>query len=327
MMKENTFYFSHDFNARSDIKIKKLMMKYGIQGYGIYWCIIEDLYQNANALPMHCESIAYELRTSAEVVESIIKDFDLFVFDAENFGSLSVQRRIDERNSKSLKARESAFKRWNKSEGNANALLSQSECNAIKESKVKEKKRKESKINNASNKFDVAPGSFDLKIEKSIKADLSNDNNEDDIYAPKPKDNASNDLKTSKNQKETPADSSEFKKMLELYDLFCKKNEIVMRITASDGKALKEIIAYLKEIPSVKSNEKDIYQTFEFILNNFGNLDKWMQTQTQLRQINSQLPNIINQLKTFYNERKITSNNQNELQSLVEQIRSRMERD
>lgn len=325
-MKENTFYFTHDFNSRSDIKIKKLIMKYGILGYGIYWCIVEDLYQNANALPMHCESIAYELRTSPEIIESIIKDFDLFVYDAENFGSLSVQRRIDERNSKSLKARESAFKRWNKSESNANAMQTQSECNAIKESKVKENKRKEIKINNPSNKFDVASGNFNSDFEKSIKDDLSNSNNHIEGDVSNEKDNATGERITAKNQKEKAGDTSEFKKMLDLYDSFCKKNEIVMRITASDGKSLKEIITYLKEIPSVKNNEKDIYQTFEFILNNFGNLDKWMQTQTQLRQINSQLPNIINQLKTYYNERKITNDNQTELQSLVEQIRNRMER-
>lgn len=326
-MKENTFYFSHDFNARSDIKIKKLIMKYGILGYGIYWCIIEDLYQNANALPLHYESIAYELRTSQEIIESIIKDFDLFVFDGENFGSLSVQRRIDERNSKSLKARESAFKRWNKSESNANALQTQSECNAIKESKVKESKIKKNKINISSNKFDVASGNFNSDFEKSITSDLKSVNNSSEGDVPKQKENATGERLTAKNQKETTGDATEFKKMIDLYDSFCKKNEIVMRITASDGKAMKDIIAYLKEIPSVKNNEKDIYQTFEFILNNFGNLDKWMQTQTQLRQINSQLPNIINQLKTYYNGRKITNDNQTELQSLVEQIRNRMERE
>lgn len=99
----------------------------------------------------------------------------------------------------------------------------------------------------------------------------------------------------------------------------------MIRITGSDAKSLKDIIAYLKDIPSVKNGEKDIYQTFEFILNNFGNLDKWMQTQTQLRQINSQLPNIINQLKNHYNGRKITNDNQTELQSLVDQIKQRME--
>lgn len=116
-------------------------MKHGVTGYGIYWAIIEDLYMNANALRTECDRIAYELRVDSKVVESVIFDFDLFVFDDENFGSLSVQRRLDERFEKSAKARESANKRWK----NANALQTQSDRNAIKESKVKENKVKENK--------------------------------------------------------------------------------------------------------------------------------------------------------------------------------------
>lgn len=140
-MKE-TFYFTHDYNARQDSKIKNLLRKHGIIAYGIYWAIIEDLYQNANALPTDYECIAFDLRTSDEMVKSIINDFDLFVIKDGLFGSLSVQRRIDERDAKSKKARDSAFARWNK---DANALPPQSDSNAIKEKKEKEKKEKEIK--------------------------------------------------------------------------------------------------------------------------------------------------------------------------------------
>jgi hypothetical protein len=144
-MKE-TYYFSHDYNSRSDNKIKRLILKHGFLGYGLFWAIIEDLYQNANALRTDYESIAYDLRTDENTIKSIINDFDLFVFDNDFFGSLSVQRRLEERISKSSKARESAYKRWNKNKEDANALQKQSECNAIKESKVKEIKEKEIKI-------------------------------------------------------------------------------------------------------------------------------------------------------------------------------------
>jgi len=138
---KDTFYFSHDYNARSDVKIKRLMAKHGLLGYGIYWAIIEDLYQNANALPLDCESIAFDLRTNEELVESVIKNFDLFVIDGETFGSLSVQRRMDERSAKSAKARESAFRRWN---NDAKLMRTHSDGNAIKERKEKEIKEKKS---------------------------------------------------------------------------------------------------------------------------------------------------------------------------------------
>jgi hypothetical protein len=139
-MAKDTFYFSHDYNARNDIKIKKLISKHGFLGYGLYWALIEDLYNNANALPTDYECIAFDLKCNEDVLISIINDYELFTFDSGFFGSLSVQRRLNERNSKSDKARQSAFNRWNLSERNANALQTQCDSNAIKERKEKEKK-------------------------------------------------------------------------------------------------------------------------------------------------------------------------------------------
>jgi hypothetical protein len=144
-MKSDTFYFPHDYNARTDPKIKKLIREKGMTGYGCFWAIVEDLYQNANALPTDYESIAYELHEQVDLVKSVICDYGLFCFESDLFGSSSVERRINERNEKSVKARESALKRWNKSETDANAMRTQSDSNAIKEKKVKESKVKEIK--------------------------------------------------------------------------------------------------------------------------------------------------------------------------------------
>ena len=138
-----SFYFSHNYNSRSDSKIKKLLHKHGLLGYGLYWAIVEDLYNNANALQLHYESIAYELRTEKNTVKSVIHDFDLFIIEGDYFSSNGVKRRLEQRNEKSIKASNSAKKRWNKSEGNTNAMRTQSDSNAIKEKKVKEIKVKE----------------------------------------------------------------------------------------------------------------------------------------------------------------------------------------
>ena len=134
----DTFYFSHDYNTRSDEKIKKLIYEHGFEGYGLYWAIIEELYQNANAMRLECERIAYELRTDKERIASIINDFDLFVVDGEFFHSTSIEKRLKMRSEKSRKASESAKARWS----NANAMRTHSERNAIKESKGKENKGK-----------------------------------------------------------------------------------------------------------------------------------------------------------------------------------------
>jgi hypothetical protein len=137
---KTTYYFSHDFNTRTDKKIKLLLKRFSWYGYGLFWAIVEDLYNNANALPLDYDSIAFDLRTdNIAMIEAIINDFELFENDGKVFWSNSVQRRLDEREDKSVKARESANKRWE----NANAMRTQSKGNAIKEKKGKEIKGKE----------------------------------------------------------------------------------------------------------------------------------------------------------------------------------------
>ena len=137
-MAKDTFYFSHDYNSRSDEKIKMLIRRHGILGYGIFWAIIEDLYNNANALRTDYEGIAYDLRVDIKIVKSVINDFDLFIIKDDFFGSFSVQRRLEERNAKSKKASESANYRWSKLKDDANAMQTQCDSNAIKERKGKE---------------------------------------------------------------------------------------------------------------------------------------------------------------------------------------------
>lgn len=135
IMAKETYYFSHDYSARSDVKIKKLLMKLGAQGYGLFWMLVEDLYNNANELPTDYDSIAFDMRVDKKIVESVINDFDLFIIKDSYFGSKSIETRLDQRAEKSSKARESAYARWNK---DANALQTQSDSNAIKERKGKE---------------------------------------------------------------------------------------------------------------------------------------------------------------------------------------------
>ncbi len=165
-MKE-TFYFSHDYNARNDDKIKKLLRKHWMEGYWVYWAVIEELYNNANALNFDCEGIAYDLRSSENIVKSVLTDFELFVQKWSEFYSKSVWDRLLKRDEKSRKARESAEKRWGVK--NANAYKKWCEGNAIKERKGKENKIKKeffSKISNQDtiNKIDTELWYYLLKF-------------------------------------------------------------------------------------------------------------------------------------------------------------------
>lgn len=127
-MDKDTYYFSHDYNSRNDPKMVCLLMKSGITGIGIYWCIVEMLYEQGGYLMQsECERIAFELRADCDLVRSIIA-CNLFARDDEKFWSESVLRRLKSRKDKSVKAREAALQRWN----NANALHTHSNGYAIK---------------------------------------------------------------------------------------------------------------------------------------------------------------------------------------------------
>ncbi len=135
-MAKETFYFSHDYNARSDRKMVNLLMTCGVQGLGIYWCIVEMLYEEGGYLMRtECERIAFELRTECETINKVVNS-TLFCRDEDKFWSESVLGRLNIRKEKSQKATESALNRWK----NANGMRSHSEGNAIKESKGKENK-------------------------------------------------------------------------------------------------------------------------------------------------------------------------------------------
>ena len=313
-MKENTFYFSHDFSARVDQKVKRLLMRHGMLGYGVYWAIIEDLYQNANAMRTHYESIAFELRVDCELIKSVLHDFELFVFDGDHFGSLSVERRMQERVNKSVKARQSAFKRW----GDANALRTHSEGNAIKERKVKEKKRKESKLNIPANAGGEVNSFDDLDLN-----DLKNEKEGGGVEVPNEKESAPKRTATPKKEKQTDTDPA-FKECMQIYADFYVQFDRPLRITPADAKALKDILAYISEMPNVKEGKSNVSDAFKFILDNWHKLDKWQQTQTELRQINSRITNIIQQLKNNYGQAKTTHPHEQELHDYIANLRKGM---
>lgn len=45
-MAKETYYFQHDYNARNDDKVLELRSRFGGEGYGIFWMIIETMAEN-----------------------------------------------------------------------------------------------------------------------------------------------------------------------------------------------------------------------------------------------------------------------------------------
>ena len=139
-------YLQHQSNSFTDIKIIKMRSKLGIESYGIFWALLELLFNEENKLCIDDYSVlAFSLQCDADKLKSVIEDFDLFVIEDGCFYSKRLNEHIDTINSKSLKAKENASKRWK----NANAMQSHSEPNAsrVYKSIVENSKVDKSKVN------------------------------------------------------------------------------------------------------------------------------------------------------------------------------------
>lgn len=71
-------WFKHDSDASNDAKLKKLRLKYGAQGYGIYWYCLELIARNVEKhnltfeLEHDAELIADDFKLSGELVQHIM---------------------------------------------------------------------------------------------------------------------------------------------------------------------------------------------------------------------------------------------------------------
>lgn len=141
-MKQSTFYFSHDYNAHNDVKILFMRQQLGMEGYGIYWFLIESLADSGGYLPMKIIPVlAMQMHTNEVKVKAVIESFELFEVTDNQFFSARLLDHIGLRKELSDKGRIGAEKRWGNREANrvANGV-------AIREGNAKERKGKESKV-------------------------------------------------------------------------------------------------------------------------------------------------------------------------------------
>ena len=140
-------FFTHDYNARGDEKIVKMLSKQGWAGYGLFWAIVEKIHESGGELKKDYESIAYDLRTQCDCIKTIVEDYDLFYIMNNKIRSYSADVRIGIAMQKSKKAQNAALIRWG---NNADALPKQCKSNAItlhniKQNNIKLNKTKEKK--------------------------------------------------------------------------------------------------------------------------------------------------------------------------------------
>ncbi len=150
-MKKDAYYFSHDANAQDDPKLMLLIEQMAMEGIGIYWCLIEKLRAEKDyTLPLSTlPAFAHRWHTSAEKVQTVVKNYDLFKIVKDKFFSVRLKNSMTE---KSERAKASASIRWN----NATALQPNTKriASAMQNDAIKVKKRKEKN----SSSFDEVKG-------------------------------------------------------------------------------------------------------------------------------------------------------------------------
>lgn len=120
---KDTYYFSHDANALSDIKILNMRADYGLEGYGLFWAIIECLRcEESYSLLLDKKTyraIKISTATSIDVekfINDCINEYDLFKEENGFFYSASLKRRMnikdEKREHRSLAGKKGAAKRW-----------------------------------------------------------------------------------------------------------------------------------------------------------------------------------------------------------------------
>jgi hypothetical protein len=106
-------WFKHDSDASNDAKLKKLRLKYGAQGYGIYWYCLELIARNVEKhnltfeLEHDAELIADDFKLSSDLVQHIMNYMvELELFENINgiVSCLKMANRTDEYTQKLLQS-------------------------------------------------------------------------------------------------------------------------------------------------------------------------------------------------------------------------------
>jgi len=111
-----SFYFQHDYNAANDSKILFLRQQLGMEGYGLYWFILEQLAQSGGSLPLKIIPVlAMQSQTQETKLNAVVWNYELFIIDDKNFFSSRLNEHLALRKHLSDKGKQGAINRWKNS--------------------------------------------------------------------------------------------------------------------------------------------------------------------------------------------------------------------
>ena len=114
-----------------------------MEGYGIYWFLVETLADSGGILPLKIIPVlAMQMQVSEIKVKAVIESFDLFQIIEESFYSQRLINHLEIRKIASENGKKGAKKRWENGVANGGA-----NGGAIGDANAKERKGKERKVN------------------------------------------------------------------------------------------------------------------------------------------------------------------------------------
>jgi hypothetical protein len=94
---KDAFYFPHDSNAKDDPKCVMLIEQLGLEGYGIYWVLIETLREQPDyKYPIKLlPALSRRYNTTLDKMKVVVFNYDLFQVEGDEFFySESLMRRM-----------------------------------------------------------------------------------------------------------------------------------------------------------------------------------------------------------------------------------------
>jgi len=167
-MQKDAYYFPHFCNARHDRKIKRLRKELGLEGYGIYFMLLETLREQQDLMyPIDdIDLLAEEFGTSEQKIRVVICNYELFQLDPEQkFFSPKMLIYLEPYFKMKEQRREAGLKSAAKRLSNDRSTAVQRPFNKEKESKEKESKEEEKKGDFTKRDF-LFQRWFDYKKEK-----------------------------------------------------------------------------------------------------------------------------------------------------------------
>lgn len=164
-MNRENIYFSHDANAMSDPKCMLLIEQLGMEGYGMFWGLIEMLRQQPNYRMslLLIPALANRFKVSESKLKTVVVAYGLFIIENDEFFfSKSLCDRMElmeeKKKQRSIAGKKAIEARWSKRnalpvtvveceqyDGNTNVSRTNYERNT-KSYQRKEKKRKETEF-------------------------------------------------------------------------------------------------------------------------------------------------------------------------------------